>query len=137
MNFSAHSQVGCGPTGRMNALSRHAWNTSHTPPYLGPLKVLQRDSFRMFFRRLNCSLAVIGKKVLTLQHQGHRLRGSTYFTIFRKSAPEKPGVPRARTIGSTSDTTPRTERHSHVRMRQKYDPSEQLNLPTEVVTSFI
>jgi len=74
---------------------------THNNLVLGPLVVLHGDNEMADFRSLNSSLAIL------------RTRGSvekflefnsaqTYLTMFARSAPEKPGVPRARTPTSTS-----------------------------------
>lgn len=66
---------------------------------LGPFKMNEVHFRCMDFWSINCSLARDNNitKVWIIM-----LPNTTYFIIFWRSAPEKPGVPRARILGSTS-----------------------------------
>lgn len=66
--------------------------------HLRPFEMLQCNLERTILRRFDGRLAA-GKRGIIPNHHGEV---KAHFTMFCKSAPEKPGVPLARTIGSAS-----------------------------------
>src|SRR5258708_18548673 len=87
--------------GQLFAVGRDVATSSlrtHNNLVFGPLIVLHGDDKMAYFRSLDSSLAMLYQSRLNCGLSDLQ----THLTIFARSAPEKPGVPRARTPTSTS-----------------------------------
>jgi len=90
--FSFQGPSGCGPNLEVSTRAEEIFHRFH----LGPLEMLQANLSSLFLWRLNGSLAT-GYWETTRDGK----LDTTHLTMFAKSAPEKPGVPRAKIFGST------------------------------------